>query len=760
MKTRIPLTLLLMLVAAPVAVPAGPLAQSTDEILLKQALDLEKAKGDVAGAIEIYRRLAGSKDAKIAGTAKVELARLLASRTQAPVASADSEFGRVLDVQSENYMTVSPDGRLLGRLRRAGTPGYREPSLVVVDFETGQDRLLATLRGNTRATRFSPDGKWLAAQVGGIKGLPQTLDLVIAPVNGAGQVISIPDLGSRQGWPINTSFGIVRNLLEWSPDSVWLPFVAPTEAVGVVDVRLLDVTTGRHESLNIQTDMPADFQWSPSGMELAMHVSSGVNGTNEIRIINPRTGASRRMPLPAGSGRVTRLAQWTTKNQFVIHRQTQPDVHESLLFDPEKKTLVKTCASRVPYQAADGFPEDDGDLCREITPDGSRQLTWQFEAKRLMVRDTSTGVEQALTSGGGHERAAFLAPDGRHVLFLSNRDGEWGLYSTPIDRAPNAQPVRFARLPVPPQSITPRWTGNGVVMDFEFIDSNIMRVPVPGRVSSPTAPERLTQDRVFNSRPASHPESSKVAYWSSSGGGWAVTVMDADGARERVVSEVVSAVTEEPPLWQSRDQVLVARRDTVWSGTGLVRFVSVDVRTGEQTGHGTVTLGAARWDLVPHSQEVIYQGKADGTSPPTLRAFSIATGIDREFARFDEPGWTLNRFVVSPDGSRVAYQAATRRGQRAGILMPGSQPVDFATGAVNASPVAWSNDGRHLLAEAGQPVVIDVATGAITPILAPNQKIDWTGEGSWSPDDSFIYLTVRGRREEWRRYPNVDGGGR
>src|SRR5689334_18221233 len=103
-----------------VLAPLAPRAQSAAEIALRQAIELEKVKGNTAGAIEAYRRLAESPDAKVAEQARDALARLgstpsLASPTAFPSQSLD-------DLPSGlSQWEISPDGHLAVGLRRAGS---------------------------------------------------------------------------------------------------------------------------------------------------------------------------------------------------------------------------------------------------------------------------------------------------------------------------------------------------------------------------------------------------------------------------------------------------------------------------------------------------------------------------------------------------------------------------------------------------------------------------------------------------------------
>jgi TolB protein len=123
--------------------------------------------------------------------------------------------------------------------------------------------------------------------------------------------------------------------------------------------------------------------------------------------------------------------------------------------------------------------------------------------------------------------------------------------------------------------------------------------------------------------------------------------------------------------------------------------------------------------------------------------FYADTGDDGRLVRLtpgDQPETVLSKpyatVGVSPDGTRVAYVAD-------GSLMVadtgGGEPQQAYAGASAAQAPAWSPDGTRLLIDATEPGVLDVATGALTPLPSglDGQHFRWSGDGS-----TLVYATA------------------
>src|SRR4029079_10393551 len=126
-------------------------------------------------------------------------------------------------------------------------------------------------------------------------------------------------------------------------------------------------------------------------------------------------------------------------------------------------------------------------------PSGS-QLAWRASSRSLVV--ISRDGEKPLTRSSGEENGAGLSPDGRVVIFGSNREGRWGLYATAVDRAPNPTPALLQWLDdLPSRTLLTGWTNDGFTTRYTFDESNIWLLPMDSSTGRPAGvPERLTQD--------------------------------------------------------------------------------------------------------------------------------------------------------------------------------------------------------------------------------------------------------------------------
>jgi TolB protein len=102
---------------------------------------------------------------------------------------------------------------------------------------------------------------------------------------------------------------------------------------------------------------------------------------------------------------------------------------------------------------------------------------------------------------------------------------------------------------------------------------------------------------------------------------------------------------------------------------------------------------------------------------------------------------------ISPDGRSIAYAV----GGTLLVQHPGGVPRPLATGVSTAAqPPAWSPDGDRLLVDASTPAVLQVGSGALTPLtgaLADGQHFRWSGDGSalvYATSDCVLKVSARG----------------
>lgn len=757
-------------------------------VTLQAAMAAEFIEADVPKAITLYERAVAEAGENRPLTAQSLLALGLALEKGGRLADARAAYGRILQAYSERpeavearerlvttqdalpsrvideafagnsmsiqHMELSPDGTAAAYGRVAGNSQRMTSSIVMRDLSSGIEQVIAEgLDGRVAGLRFSPDGQRVAATLQARN--PEYHEtLAVARVSAAGAPIIVPTLSSAASvlarpyhafWPA------------WSPDSRMVPYLVGRDTDSDVELRVLDVVSGLSKSLgrHSQPDRPEgalplmpDFQWSPNSERLARRVVVE-SGPDELHVVSIESGEALRMNLPVGFDRL-HLAGWTERDEIVLHRSRvdAPLMTHVALLSPNSGQLKDVCAGAVPDRPRRVFYGESGggDACLGLSTDGSRLLRWDSETSQLFVRDVATESDRKLTLGSGEEHMGFLSPDGQGVVFVSNRDGRWGLYAARVDTTPTATPTRLTELEGLPTLLVLAWKGEGFAVTIRYSTTNLWRVdvnPLTGRTTGP--PYRLTQDSIGNIGPSISPDGRHVAYLSMRRAQWSLAIMNADGSNERALPTPMMAAA---PAWLTAGEMFVTLFPN--PGQSLRQFVTLDPATGEVglvSARGLESEPTEDIQLLPATNEVAYL-TPPSASGQELRVRSLADGGERVLATFLEPGWLVRDVLVSPNGESVALSVQASPG-------PGAQQqtevrlLDVGSGAQRVladrgvAVGAWSPDGRFLLHGGAQPFVLEIATGERWLLTEDANLSVWAqGNASWSADGSFIVIAA------------------
>ena len=772
-----------LLGSAATATVVGSRAQSrpssSAEIEFRKAEELEKAKGDLPKAIEIYKKLADGSDPALAERAKRALARLAALQA-GPLGGPQARGGGAgqaletgfpsklistdLNIDALGVVRVSPSGRYASGFRLAGGDWYLR------DLERGTGRTLLTCQPSCSGlTTFAPNGRFVAALIhddlprdlsrqmlqgersgAELAAVPRATRLSVASVTADAAGPLVLDLASSQPY-----VGFPAVPLAWSPDSRHIAYAIKAPEPKTYEIRIVDVQSRLSRTLGVSITGSPVLSWSRTGDELAVHAAESVAGTVEVQLVRIATAATRSLTIPAAEGVITRGLVWTTAGEIVIRHDKRPaGEHSTTLLSSRNGSTRPTCTGNF----------TDGDRCLEITPDGLAQLVWSASST-LQVRNLATGVDRPLTVGSGEEQPGMLSEDGRIALFQSNREGRWGLYAAPLAAAPVTAPVRISWLtggPVGYERLT--WIDDGFVARWTYRASNIMRVNISAQTGRPAGPPaRLTQESSRNFQPSISPDGRQIAYWSQHGLKSGLALMDADGSRERVVFEGGPAFPMFPLTWGSAQRLFFSY---VHGGVSPeTRLVTLDAGSNAVQSVAPLTDVVGRTSTIPGRNEVVYFDE-------NARTFVVRSLTDRTFRPWSAlqpivpsaPNRVVYRMLFSPDGGRVAYLVATQVSQGSFGCVPTCEVglLTISSGVNVILPLqgfqrlaAWSPDGRFLLSGVGQPAVFDTQTGESWPLADRRELPDWDGEGSWSPDGSFVVVTRSTQETEWRQWKGV-----
>jgi Tol biopolymer transport system component len=398
---------------------------------------------------------------------------------------------------------------------------------------------------------------------------------------------------------------------------------------------------------------------------------------------------------------------------------------------------------------------------------------------RLYVRQVDGGTPVALTrANGGFARAPRWSPDGRRILYLSERglevipalggpakllqaiqpgawtDGSWSpdgravafplgdsVFVRPVDGGPARAIARLA------QAHSCAWARDGrrlacisgnlpYVVNEEFGNhaaSSVWLVPMDGG-----APLRVTTDDALNVSPAWLP------------GGALLYISDRDGGRDlyqlrltrsgRPAGDATRLSTGLNPAWVSvaADGRRLAYAD--FSESANVRSVPIPrsgvtsatqaqpVTTGTQLIEGFDVSADGRW--------VVFDSDRGGTTQ-VYRMATEGNGEVEQLTSGTEPAFAP---TISPDGREIAYHAF-QGGTRQVFVMPaeGGQPTQVTTGSGQYQNPEWSPDGRTLAVvqsyrSPGQRIVLATRDhegrwGPLRPLLEDGILGVWAPQG-------------------------------
>ncbi len=386
-----------------------------------------------------------------------------------------------------------------------------------------------------------------------------------------------------------------------------------------------------------------------------------------------------------------------------------------------------------------GFSPDGRFLTYAAPPDGTAPEDTNSDVFALAV-DGSTVTP--LVHGPAQDSQPVWTPDGRAVVFVSDRSGKNGLWAV---RVSDGKPVGS------PVEIRP---GIGSIANMGFTRSGTLIYGVsdsardlyiaavdPATLSVTSAPRRLSDRSAgSNSTPQWSPDGRSIAFLRGSDRRNQTIVIRsvADGLERTLPTKIVDAVflMSHGMSWLPDGRALVIR-DTHPSQEGQALLRCIDVETGEDS----VLLNAGRWDIWPPLQispdgkTVFYTAFARdpvrNVNRLRLMKRELATGRETELFQRETGFFSFYGLSLSPDGSSIVFLDSIGSGPRTLVTMPvvGGTPVELYAGddphptptsTVGAWMRAWTPDARYVITKTSDNTVWAYPAGQGRP-----RKLDW-----------------------------------
>jgi Tol biopolymer transport system component len=775
---------LCIVVGLAIAIPVVARQQSAAE-LFNRALLLERAEGRLDDALVLYERVVSEfpNDREVVPQALLHLSKVYERQRDPrsisllvrladgfPSTSYAAEARRrlttlqtvepfkaqlvdlddaVLGPLGTGPVDFSPDGRLMA-FAKAPTPGTTQRvwslHLRELDGRRAERMLIEASPRRINSVNFSRNSRRLFVRV------LTPNEIKVITLDGESSMITVPGRGDSP--------------LASSPNEEWLAYVAPTENAqeDAGDFKLLNFATGESRSLGVRLGRLPDFRWSRDGATLVFWATRTEAAVQEVAVVTMATGMTRRVVVHRAEPNATQKTPWygfqlgklTTAGELVVWR-----------------TIPETNAQ--PYRRIGSLvPLNGGEIreicshsirggCWDVSWDGKSVVVLDDATQRLFLRNTTNGVDQPINWSSAQEwRSAYRSPDDRLEVFVSNRDGAWGIYAALLDQGPAVTPVRLATVDGPPAQGTTIWWGTDtLVFRTNVEDSKAYRLSLDAATGRTTGPlEPIAADLDYAYRPVASPDGKRIAVFYRKGLRNGLALLDASGRFEKSLLETYAFIpTREVPRfeWRSNDEIISGDlRGTASSG----QLVSINVVSERIAPLPNTVLATREWRYVPDGDELLF----DAGEHTMLMLQSLTTGRTRTLVSLANVNQYIDDFQVGKRGTEVAYVVQALNGcmntpcQLRVSSIDGTNDRVIATAATRGQSwsgiQAFSADGK-LLISGGQLIHAD--TGERQLLLGPGQLPGNAAavpveSGGFLPDGSAVLLSVRTVRHEIRRW--------
>jgi Tol biopolymer transport system component len=448
---------------------------------------------------------------------------------------------------------------------------------------------------------------------------------------------------------------------EISPDGRHLSFVDWETG----DLAIRDLTTGKNRRLTDKGpwEKSRDFalysRWSPDGAELAYDWYHDTR-CSDLRIIELDTARSR-------------LLYETDEKSCVTVLDWSPDGQEILfILGSDAGELVQLCAISVRDRELRVIREMDRrypwDNTTRFSPDGRHIVYARPGSERNLSADvfvlTSDGKgETRLVDHPANDLAAGWSPDGKWILFLSDRTGTLDLWMIPVKEGGPAGEPRLVK------SGVGRIESLGFDRSGRFYYGPWSRVrdiytvaldPVGGNVRS--APSRTVERfQGLNEWPSYSPDGAQMAYVSARGSLTGVRpsvnvlcIRSLESGEEREFRTNFRRLAD-PRFSPEAKTVFVA----AWDDENGMALYEVDTRTGDfslvvEAGEGTRFYAHA---VALDGTALFYARCDEADEACRIMKWDLAGGSETEVYRGPKEPPTI---ALSPDGKALAFTTQPR----------------------------------------------------------------------------------------------------
>lgn len=453
------------------------------------------------------------------------------------------------------------------------------------------------------------------------------------------------------------------SLASWSPDGESIGFVRTGKEVGdLTSIFGIANAQGNEERELARASLYtySHLTWSPDGTRLSAVEALPTGATpDSIFILDVESGTEKRVAAASGQGGVSGLA-WTGNVEQILFAQSG-----SLIGDQSgalSRVLLhelKSGTDRTLFWASNLFPSAGPYTTITILEPG----TIIFDESRVTQNLVEFSIEGGLAEGwrqwargNARDRQPSYSPDGKAIIFSSNRSGNLDLWLLSVETGTVRQLTDDAA-----HDWDPGFSPDGESIVWSSDRTGNLEVWIADKDGSGS--RQLTRDGRDAENPTVTPDG-WVLYWSAHPKNKGIWKIREDGTEATRLLEGSFNITDVSP--DGRYVAFVSNNLTNFR----ITLYFVNVETGEldpariemtiPVGASGIGFGRPRW--MPDSKAIAYVGlDDDGLTGIYVQDF--VPGKDTSASRRPLAGFTEDyiseSFDISPDGKRLTLAVQT-----------------------------------------------------------------------------------------------------
>ncbi len=267
---------------------------------------------------------------------------------------------------------------------------------------------------------WSPDGKSIA---------------FISNMSGRNNLWLVPAEG---GWPVQLTVSDQRQSSPtWSPDGKWIAFQSDYDGDEQWDIFLVSPKTGKVVNLTSTREIAeTDPTWSPNGRYLAYLVKPKTSAAYEIDIYDTVMREVQHVTTNTPQDKRNINPIWSKDGAYIVYTQEQAKGTDSNIFIAHvatgKSTLLTAHEGEKLYFANDisslGMADAQTVLLTSNAENGYDNIGLLLVGTRGDPQPGAVNKIKWLTKDKWEIRGVEFSPDGKHVAFSANVDGNEDIY--------------------------------------------------------------------------------------------------------------------------------------------------------------------------------------------------------------------------------------------------------------------------------------------------------------------------------------------